>query len=776
MRRSIPTTKSFLGSLGASLFGFHPSKTRPRRSKTRIMDIEPAPSSETSKERLPNWLEKWEDEFPQPTELDRRQRAFEASHRILNIAIERVLEPRTVRLVLASSATVIAIGAAEATLLCSEIPFYESFDAGLFVLRYSVENLLPSCIWNTADANLVVRALECDPLLVLRQFDPTSAADASTQLRVHFLASSRSIVAGFMLLAQLVRAVNISANAARIYEERIRLGQEPPLLNGVDQRIVRLCGKESDVTAVSLQRSGVHLFPVYEAPDHVRHLVHEYSDNGRSPVFWSVRPGYYGYGFTWDNFPVDEDCFIHSSTGRNILCLEADATNSDDPLSLGDHSLDLTIDDASQGFRRIQDLYKIGREKGDVPPFRTLRVFLGNSLEESKSGGGYSYTLRHRVRYAKEVDVLIDSKAPVLQQILRWCDRVAGKDRRVLFQTSSRVYFLNLQLIMRRYGYELYDPLDLRMLDTMKRGVSPHSADQQMEDEEGSMSVKEGGQGKDSSRSEDIENGESRKGGKLRSLMQVLLDEQILVDNADTKFNGDDGAVDELDISNGGAALRRIPSARALSRMPRLVYYETTMETVNAVQALVNAGEVDAANCCALLDKHEGMHFLNSVLNRKVGLIERRKNEQLKREVEAEMVNVEYEKTYAMSKEDEAGVQKAKKKWSALDKKLSQVGEEEEKTDSGLHIVCSSLIYDDLFRQVRQWARIGHSGPAIQKELDFRFQDIIQQSIEVRDLVGAESPDVEVEAMEQAVEAEVDFASTENLHHVPHVPPTTTKD
>jgi hypothetical protein len=99
-----------------------------------------------------------------------------------------------------------------------------------------------------------------------------------------------------MLLAQLVRAVNISANAARIYEERIRLGQEPPLLSGVDQRVVRLCGRESDVTAVSLQRSGVHIFPVYEAPEHVSHLVSEYSDNGRSPVFWCVRPGYYGYG------------------------------------------------------------------------------------------------------------------------------------------------------------------------------------------------------------------------------------------------------------------------------------------------------------------------------------------------------------------------------------------------------------------------------------------------------------------------------------------------
>jgi hypothetical protein len=203
---------------------------------------------------------------------------------------------------------------------------------------------------------------------------------------------------------------------------------------------------------VSLHRSGVHIFPVFEDATRVAHLVEDYSDNGRSPMMWCVRPQYYGYGFSWNNFPVDEDCFIHSSTGRNILCLEADATNSDDPLSLGDQALDLTIDDASQGFRRIQQLYKEGKDAGKVPPFRTLRVFLGNSLEEARSGGGYSYTLRHRVRYAKEVDVLIDSRAPVLQEVLRWCDRVAGKDRRVLFQTSSRKYFLNLQLLMRRYG------------------------------------------------------------------------------------------------------------------------------------------------------------------------------------------------------------------------------------------------------------------------------------------------------------------------------------
>ena len=460
-------------------------------------------------------------------------------------------------------------------------------------------------------------------------------------------------------------------------------------------------------------------------------------------------------GFSWDNFPVDEDCFIHSSTGRNILCLEADATNSDDPLSLGDQALDLTIDDASQGFRRIQDLYKHGREQGVVPPFRTLKVYLGNSLEENKSGGGYSYTLRHRVRYAKEVDVLIDSKAPVLQQILRWCNRVAGKDRRVLFHTSSRIYFLNLQLLMRRYGYELYDPLDIRMLDTLKKGVAPGSEGEDNEDNEDN----EGNEGDDATILK-----------KTQSLMQVLLDEQILKNSTidehgstdpSSESNTDKGSNQHnqgKDATIENEPLRRTLSANALSCMPRLVYYETTMETVNAVQALVNAGEVDAANCCALLDKDEGMRFLDSVLNRKLGLIERRQKEQIKRDYEEELVNLEYEEHYAISINDEGRRNKAKKKLIKLQKQIVALDKELEEhggpssygtsggtsggsdggksSKAGLHTICSSIIYDDLFRQVRQWARMGYSGTAIQKELDLRFQDIIEQSIQVRDTVA----------------------------------------
>ena len=43
--------------------------------------------------------------------------------------------------------------------------------------------------------------------------------------------------------------------------------------------------------------------------------------------------------------------------------------------------------------------------------------------------------------------------------------------------------------------------------------------------------------------------------------------------------------------------------------------------------------------------------------------------------------------------------------------------------------VCIPEIYDDLFRQVRVWARMGYTGPQIQKEIDGRFckiDDVIE--------------------------------------------------
>ena len=43
---------------------------------------------------------------------------------------------------------------------------------------------------------------------------------------------------------------------------------------------------------------------------------------------------------------------------------------------------------------------------------------------------------------------------------------------------------------------------------------------------------------------------------------------------------------------------------------------------------------------------------------------------------------------------------------------------------SGIHIICTAVLYDDLLRQVRVWARLGHSPTEIQDELDSRFRRV----------------------------------------------------
>ena len=197
---------------------------------------------------------------------------------------------------------------------------------------------------------------------------------------------------------------------------------------------------------------------------------------------------------------------------------------------------------------------------------------------------------------------------------------------------------------------------------------------------------------------------------------------------------------DKVKQTNGRSSKKF--SASTLSRMPRLIYYETTAETVNAVQALVTAGEAEAGNCCALIDKQEGVHFLESVLRRKPGLQARRAEEQRMKEMKAEMNDMVYQEVHAMTKGDKKRQEKAKRRRrdlaSEIHDRATAASDEtnpstrlraKHKPDGGedevhqassadslellkeswtsdrLHIICSSVIYDDLFRQVRQGSR-----------------------------------------------------------------------
>jgi hypothetical protein len=108
------------------------------------------------------------------------------------------------------------------------------------------------------------------------------------------------------------------------------------------------------------------------------------------------------------------------------------------------------------------------------------------------------------------------------------------------------------------------------------------------------------------------------------------------------------------------------------------------------------------------LDKQEGTLILKGILNEQPTLVQ------------------------------EKGKMKWRRKQADHDKKSDESGCDKDKLPptSGLHIICSSTIYDDLFRQVRHWTRLGYNEKEIQRELDIRYQGIIKQSQEVYETVA----------------------------------------
>lgn len=660
------------------------------------------------------------------------------------MAIERVLEPPTIHLLAAAACAALGVAAVEGYLLCQH-PFSNP-DALSFILRYSIEQLFPSVVWSTNDAHLVATAMNLDPTTLLKDTRGTTPESSSLLLQIQLLQSSRHFWAGFMMIAQFIRAASISFDTVKEYERRIQLGQEPPFLstspfslaslrinsanntNTSGGLVVRLCGVRSHVSEVSLGKMGTSsFFPVFEEPTRIQFLVQKYSKAHRVPVYWCVPSGSYGASYSWDGFPTDKECLI---TGQNeqdkILVLEADATNGNDPLALGEAALDLTIDDASQGFRRIIDQYYTKAKLIAGKDFRTLRVYLGNSMEVQTTGGGHKYTLRHRVRYAREVDVLVDSRAPVLKKVLEWCESVASKDRAIFFQTSSREYFLSLKRLLEQYGYNIYDPLDLRAMKLLPDDNKNTNENQDVS-------------GDDENLDKEVEKCQQK------SFLSVLLHDEEFIrshirdweENAlflhgmmiSTQNETGSKSTDIVEMANDDENNDKknekiifeqedqkniLRSITKMASLPRLVHMRTTAETVNAVEALVMAGEVNASNCCALIDRKEGVQALERTLRRETKFVQES--------------NQSHQWSFYKNMIPQANSDQA----SGANNTDDDDDDDEDNPDrtvttGGLQIICSSSIHDNLFRQCRQWARMGYTPAEIQSEFDAQYVDLLRQ-------------------------------------------------
>lgn len=519
------------------------------------------------------------------------------------------------------SAGVVGLSTYEAHLLLD--PACSWPDSLQFMYQYSVENFFASCIWETRPPDLVAQAIGLDPEKVLRAFEEGSMEDAARQLHLMGLHTTRSIVAGFMIIAQLLSIVRESLRAASAYVENVYEGQEQPL-RGVQERIIRLAGDGSDVTEVSMARYGAHILPVYENPAKYRYLVALWSLNGRVPCIWQVAAGCYGYRHSWSQLEIDASYMLRTTTGKNILCIEADATNLDRAHELQKPTNDVTIEDAAQAYRLIERAASRRIQR----PFRSLCVFLGDSLQLCDTGGKSFVTLRDRIRLKKEVDVLIDAKAPLLLAILKWCARFVD-ERKTIVLDATPLNFAPLQLLLEANGYTVLDPLESELRK------------QQLDAQPTTTTATTAVVGS-----------------------STPIEKSPTVDSASSSSNKEQKPSDTSPSSSA--------TTKKQEKLPRLIYYPTTAATISAVHATLTSGDTaDPRDCCVLINSVFGLAHLHEI--------------------------AEYE------------------------------GER-------FHPICAAEIYDDLFRQVRIWTRMGHSPAVIQSELDQRFAPVLDVQLAISKL------------------------------------------
>ena len=389
-------------------------------------------------EELP---ESYQNEFPVPTSPLQTyyQDLVQSKGRQFFSAMTLMTDPQSLAALSASFGTVWAIGTYEGLLVTRS-----THRSILFATRYGLAQIIPSIIWMTKPADLIARRYGLDPSIVLRTFGNPTSLNASVQLRILKAQCVRSVIAGFLGIAQIFRLVQAFSDASNEYEDRVRLGKEP-LFQGTPERIIRLAGTSSDVTDLSARRFDRHIVPIVEDPHLSQPMVEEHSDNFQRPVMWHIpddtygRPSSWGAGQTFGN-PDNQDNSVNLDTadfqiGREwtlgcegpdgqeqsrLIVVEADSSVGEQALALGVESAnDMTVSEASLAFRFIDKLARtqgaIIETLGNGHQDRVVRVLLADSNSCQTTGGGHQYTLREHVMEQDSADVLIDAKLPLLK-------------------------------------------------------------------------------------------------------------------------------------------------------------------------------------------------------------------------------------------------------------------------------------------------------------------------------------------------------------------------
>ncbi|KAJ9447961.1 hypothetical protein DIPPA_34297 [Diplonema papillatum] len=390
--------------------------------------------------------------------------------RVAETIVDRTLDPTNTIALGVSAVSVFSIAFAEGWLRTCPHPL-----RWRFCTAYARAQLLPSIIWLTADPHDIadswsVKSKSTEGLV-------RTATTATLRRRLFFLQCLRSVIFGFVGIAQILRVVDIASSSKTEYQHKVMSGKEP-LMSGIQGRVVRLAGKTSDVTECSLARHGFHIVPVYE--NKAEDVFADYTHNGNYPVGWVVNEGLYGIQRCWEGFkPTEEWLFPVNPPAnatpsqqkpRRLLIMEADCSVGEESLALGSERFhDLTLSETAQGFAMIKLLASSFLQKNAETETDALRVILMDTDAHITSGGGNSVSNRAFVEQRKDADVSLDARRPLINAIQHWvdsCEKKTGTPSQqacppeVVFDTDNTEYFTTVKDWLSSSGCKVLDRHD----------------------------------------------------------------------------------------------------------------------------------------------------------------------------------------------------------------------------------------------------------------------------------------------------------------------------
>ena len=439
-----------------------------------------------------------------------------------------------------------------------------------FVTRYSIAQVIPSVVWATQPASCVAQYMGVSNVssLVYANAQELPPTKFLTQNR---LMAMRGAIAGSVLLSQVFALMNVVSTSQDAYQQRIRLGKEPPLRDSTQQGVViRLAGVRSDVTKLTLDRQSRRcVFPVFEKPaipeindllrDHASAQTQTYpltssptssssnshkSNLPKVPIYWHVESGRYSLTSSWAGIEIPQNwLFTVANSDQKLLILEADGSSGqNDACSLRNTLSDeLSLYEIAQGFTKLTNLVvqqqQQRREKGATKtsqqPYDVLRVLLVDGGASVASGGGRTSTVRQTVAELGLADVVVDCRQPLVIRITSWL-----KHQKEIFQSKTPV----------------------------------------------------------------------SKGKKKKQLMPVVLEtpEQDWFQSigAELELHGY-RIMDHVQAQNELGSLEGVPF---------LVYQRTTADTIHTVRQYINRGMVHSSQVCALCPQHSGLDALSMLL------------------------------------------------------------------------------------------------------------------------------------------------------------------